>query len=98
MSDDLCFTYGSVPQPPPGRRREWRGAVNLRAADRVNPGLHTLLLSSVAGFRNGFTGQLWLPLFWSRPARVHACGGKSRRDQAVSEAKRSCGSFGNACR
>jgi hypothetical protein len=62
-------------------------------------GLHTLLLSSVAGFRSGFTGQLWLPLFLEPPStRVHACGGKSRRAQPVSEAKRNCGSFGNAWR
>jgi hypothetical protein len=26
------------------------------------------LLSSVAGSRSGFKGQLWLPFFWSRPA------------------------------
>lgn len=96
MRDGLCFAHGRVPQPSPGRRRKCRGAAGLCADDRVNRCLH---ISSVAGFRSGFTGQLWLPLFFgSRPARVHACGGKSRRDQPVSEAKRNCGSFGNARR
>jgi len=41
----------------------WVGLRNrLPAAD--DPGLHTRSLSSVAGFRSGFMGQLWLPLFF----------------------------------
>ncbi len=44
----------------------WVGFRNrLPAAD--NPGLHTFWLSSVAGFRSGFMGQLWLPLFSAPP-------------------------------
>jgi hypothetical protein len=69
MRDGLCFTHGSGsatasrPQAQVAGRR-----AGLRAEDRGYPGLHTLLLSSVAGFRSGFMGQLWLPLFLEPPS------------------------------
>jgi hypothetical protein len=57
----------------------------LRAEDRVNPGLHTLLLSSTAVFRGGFYGAaLAAPFFWNRiPGAAWQDGRESIRDVLV---------------
>jgi hypothetical protein len=57
----------------------WVGFRNrLPAAD--NPGLHTFSLSSVAGSRSGFTGQLWLPLFLEPPSTGARVRGTCRNE------------------
>jgi hypothetical protein len=57
----------------------------LRAEDRVNPGLHTLLLSSTAVFRGGFYGAaLAAPFFWNRiPGAAWQDGREPIRDVLV---------------
>jgi hypothetical protein len=74
-----------------GRRK------SARRGSRQSWPSHTFALLR-GGFPQRFYGAALAAPFLEPPGTGARVRGKSRRDQAVSEAKRSCGSFGNAFR
>jgi len=77
VMDDFT-TCAAATVPEPGTQlmlgsacwRWWPGGAHLRSEDRGYPGLHILLLSSVAGSRSRLRGSLGLPFFGSAQ---HGC-------------------------